>query len=197
VVVKRELSRRQAFTPTKAETVAGPRTVSEQPGEVIGEIGLLTGQRVYLTRVVTAPSRILRIQVEQVQTLMDQESDRPLPHQRHCPRPWASEGLRPMHGLKSVAPAAISTCGHALMRNMRRRFYRVVESVPQRLVPAWTLEPASGVQSESPGRPDAISLAQFGSIALGHPVPSLENRPAGPRDLTRFRRARMLPSSST
>jgi len=43
-----------------------------------------------------------------------------------------------MRGLKSVASAAIFMCGHALMRNIRRRFYRIVESVPQRLVFAWT-----------------------------------------------------------
>jgi hypothetical protein len=43
-----------------------------------------------------------------------------------------------MRGLKSVAAAGIFMCGHALMRNIRRRFYRVVESVPQRPVPAWT-----------------------------------------------------------
>jgi hypothetical protein len=28
--------------------------------------------------------------------------------------------------------------GHPLVRNIRLRFYRVVESVPQRLVFAWT-----------------------------------------------------------
>ena len=48
------------------------------------------------------------------------------------------ERLRPMRGLKSVASAAIFMRGHALMRNIRRRFYRLVESVPQRLVFAWT-----------------------------------------------------------
>jgi IS6 family transposase len=51
---------------------------------------------------------------------------------------FLKERLRPMRGLKSVASAAIFMCGHALMRNIRRRFYRVVESVPQRLVLAWT-----------------------------------------------------------
>jgi hypothetical protein len=37
-----------------------------------------------------------------------------------------------------VASAAISVRGHALMRNIRRGFYRLVESVPQRLIFAWT-----------------------------------------------------------
>jgi hypothetical protein len=40
-------------------------------------------------------------------------------------------------GLNSVASAAIFMRGHAPMRNIRRRFYRIVESVPQRLVFAW------------------------------------------------------------
>jgi len=43
------------------------------PGEFMGEISLLTGQRAYLTGVVSAPSRILRIPVEQVHAIMDQE----------------------------------------------------------------------------------------------------------------------------
>ena len=43
-----------------------------------------------------------------------------------------------MRGLKSVPSAAIFMRGHALMRNIRRRFYPVVESVPQRLVLTWT-----------------------------------------------------------
>ena len=51
---------------------------------------------------------------------------------------FVKERLRPMRGLKSVASAAIFTRGHALMRNIRRRVYRVIESVPQRLVFAWT-----------------------------------------------------------
>jgi len=42
-----------------------------------------------------------------------------------------------MRGLKSVASAVIFMRGHALMRNIRRRFYRIVECVPQRLVFAW------------------------------------------------------------
>jgi len=51
---------------------------------------------------------------------------------------FLKERLRPMRGLKSVASAAIFMRGHALMRNIRRGFYRVVQSVPQRLVFAWT-----------------------------------------------------------
>jgi transposase, IS6 family len=51
---------------------------------------------------------------------------------------FLKERLRPMRGLKSVASAAIFTCGHALLRNIRRGFYRVVEAVPQRLVLVWT-----------------------------------------------------------
>ena len=51
---------------------------------------------------------------------------------------FLKERLRPMRGLKCVASAAIFTRGHALMRNIRRGFYRIVESVPQRLVAAWT-----------------------------------------------------------
>jgi hypothetical protein len=43
-----------------------------------------------------------------------------------------------MRRLKSVAVATIFTRGHALMRNIRRGFYRMVEAVPQRLVLAWT-----------------------------------------------------------
>jgi IS6 family transposase len=51
---------------------------------------------------------------------------------------FLKERLRPMRGLKSAASAAIFISGHALMRNIRRRFYRVVESVPQRLLLTWT-----------------------------------------------------------
>src|SRR5438552_4068264 len=51
---------------------------------------------------------------------------------------FLKDRLRPMRGLKSVASAAIFMRGHALMRNIRRRFYRIVESVPQQLVFAWT-----------------------------------------------------------
>jgi IS6 family transposase len=51
---------------------------------------------------------------------------------------FVKERLRPMRCVKSVLSAAIFTRGHALMRNIRRGFYRVVEAVPQRLVLAWT-----------------------------------------------------------
>src|ERR1700730_15148059 len=47
--------------------------VTYGPGEFLGEIGLLTGQRAYLTVVVSAPGRVLRIPVQQVHTNMDQE----------------------------------------------------------------------------------------------------------------------------
>ncbi len=45
------------------------------PREFIGEIGLLTGQRAYLTAVVSAAGRILRIPVQQVHVIMDHELD--------------------------------------------------------------------------------------------------------------------------
>ena len=45
------------------------------PGSFLGEIGLLTGQRAYLTAVVSASGRILRIPVARVHTIMDQELD--------------------------------------------------------------------------------------------------------------------------
>ena len=51
---------------------------------------------------------------------------------------FLKERLRPMRGLKSVASAAIFMRGHALMRNIRQGFYRIVQSVAQRLVFAWT-----------------------------------------------------------
>jgi transposase-like protein len=51
---------------------------------------------------------------------------------------FLKERLQPMRGLKSVASAAIFTRGHALMRNIRRGFYRIMQAVPQRLVFAWT-----------------------------------------------------------
>jgi transposase-like protein len=51
---------------------------------------------------------------------------------------FLKERLRPMRGLKSVASAAMFMGGHSLMRNIRHRFYRIVESVPQLLVLAWT-----------------------------------------------------------
>ena len=49
--------------------------VTYRPGEFLGEIGLLTGQRAYLTAVVSAPGRVLRIPVGQVHAIMDQELD--------------------------------------------------------------------------------------------------------------------------
>jgi transposase-like protein len=57
---------------------------------------------------------------------------------------FLKERLRPMRGLKSVASAAIFTRGHALMRSIRRRFYRIVECVPQRLVFAWAWNRLAG-----------------------------------------------------
>jgi transposase-like protein len=51
---------------------------------------------------------------------------------------FVKERLRPMRGLKSISSAAIFTRGQALMRNIRRGFYQVVEAVPPRLVFAWT-----------------------------------------------------------
>ena len=51
---------------------------------------------------------------------------------------FLKDRLRPMRGLKSLASAAIFLRGHALMRNIRRGFYRIVASVPQRLVLAWS-----------------------------------------------------------
>src|SRR4029077_19622546 len=41
-------------------------------GEFMGEISLLTGQRAYLTAVVSAPGRVLRIRAKHVHTIMDQ-----------------------------------------------------------------------------------------------------------------------------
>jgi len=57
---------------------------------------------------------------------------------------FLKERLRPMRGLKSEASAAIFTRGHALIRNIRRGFYRVVEVAPQRLVCAWTWSRLAG-----------------------------------------------------
>jgi len=47
--------------------------VTYRPGEFMGEIGLLAGQRAYFTAVVSAPGRILRIAAEQVHAIMGQE----------------------------------------------------------------------------------------------------------------------------
>ncbi len=51
---------------------------------------------------------------------------------------FLKERLRPMRGLKSVSAAAIFVRGHALVRTIRRGFYRAVESAPPRLVLAWS-----------------------------------------------------------
>ena len=51
---------------------------------------------------------------------------------------FLKERLRPMRGLKSFSSAAIFVRGHALVRNIRRGFYRVVEPAPPRLVLAWS-----------------------------------------------------------
>jgi thioredoxin reductase (NADPH) len=45
------------------------------PGQFLGEIGLLTGQRAFLTAAVTLAGRILRISAEQVHVIMTQEID--------------------------------------------------------------------------------------------------------------------------
>jgi transposase-like protein len=59
---------------------------------------------------------------------------------------FLKERLRPMRGLTSFSSAAIFVRGHALVRNIRRGFYRVVDSVPARLVLAWTwTRPAEAV----------------------------------------------------
>ena len=51
---------------------------------------------------------------------------------------FLKERLHPMRGLKSVRSAAIVARDHALVRHVRRGFYRVVEAVPPRLALAWT-----------------------------------------------------------
>jgi thioredoxin reductase (NADPH) len=45
------------------------------PSQFLGEIGLLTGQRVYLTSVARTPGRILRVSPEQLRIVMAQELD--------------------------------------------------------------------------------------------------------------------------
>ncbi len=45
------------------------------PREFLGEKGLLTGQRVFLTAVATERGRILRVPIEQVRTIMAEEAD--------------------------------------------------------------------------------------------------------------------------
>jgi hypothetical protein len=43
-----------------------------------------------------------------------------------------------MRGLKSVESTAVFSRGHALMRNIRRGFYTVMEAVPTPLMFTWT-----------------------------------------------------------
>jgi transposase-like protein len=50
---------------------------------------------------------------------------------------FLKERLRPMRGLKSVRSAAVFVVGHALVRNIRRGFYRITEA-PKRLMLAWS-----------------------------------------------------------
>src|SRR5579872_4122420 len=45
------------------------------PREFLGEKGLLTGQRVFLTAVVTEDGRVLRVPIERVRTIMAEEAD--------------------------------------------------------------------------------------------------------------------------
>jgi thioredoxin reductase (NADPH) len=45
------------------------------PSQFLGEIGLLTGQRVFLTAVMRSPGRVLRVAPEQVRVVMAQELD--------------------------------------------------------------------------------------------------------------------------
>jgi thioredoxin reductase (NADPH) len=45
------------------------------PSQFLGELGLLTGQRVYLTAVVTTPGRVLRVAPDQLRIVMAQELD--------------------------------------------------------------------------------------------------------------------------
>jgi thioredoxin reductase (NADPH) len=45
------------------------------PGEFLGELGLLTGQRAYLTAVARTPGRVLRVPPDQVRVIMGQEVD--------------------------------------------------------------------------------------------------------------------------
>ena len=51
---------------------------------------------------------------------------------------FLKDRLRPLRGLKSVVSATTFTRGHALVRNIRRGFYRVVQAAPRPLVLAWT-----------------------------------------------------------
>ncbi len=49
--------------------------ISYGPREFLGEKGLLTGQRVFLTAVATLDGRVLRIPIKQVRTIMAEEAD--------------------------------------------------------------------------------------------------------------------------
>ena len=49
--------------------------ISYGPREFIGEMGLLTGQRVYLSAVATSDSRVLRIPAPQVKAIISEEPD--------------------------------------------------------------------------------------------------------------------------
>jgi len=74
-----------------------------------------------------------------------------------------------MGGLTSVAPAAIFMRGHALMRNIRGRFYRVLQSGHQRLIFAWSWNRvADAVHSAAtePVRPphQCVSPARVGCL---------------------------------
>jgi transposase, IS6 family len=71
---------------------------------------------------------------------------------------FLEERLRPMRGLKSVSSAAIFMRGHALIRYIRRGFYRVVESVPQRLVCAWTWSRLAELSDMSGNAPPGLPL---------------------------------------
>jgi thioredoxin reductase (NADPH) len=48
--------------------------VTYGPSQFLGEIGMLTGQRAYLTAVATSPGRVLAVPVDQVRVIIGQES---------------------------------------------------------------------------------------------------------------------------
>jgi hypothetical protein len=50
---------------------------------------------------------------------------------------FLKERLRSMRGLKSSWSAAVFVVSHALVRNIRRGFYRIAEA-PKRLMLAWS-----------------------------------------------------------
>ena len=47
--------------------------VTYGPSQFLGEIGMLTGQRAYLTAVATSPGRVLTVPVDQVRVIIGQE----------------------------------------------------------------------------------------------------------------------------